>query len=284
MTPIENVDETGCSGKLLAHTFFSKLLFSLSMAEGDDQDAKEPEQQRRVIHVSGVVHPERVGAGLRNFELILQGPVSGRARLGIYSSQVLLTIWPEAIDVPEPDLRYYFQEVLGRFVHMLGFLRGCAYEVEVTGYLDDLGNQQIYGVDYAAPAGESRRDCPSLEQMVAAFSHPLSHFVSRVLDDIKTAALTFGDSGFYCYRAIEAMMQFFRQYKQESELEEKDAWPIVHSRLSTTKAQIMAIKEFADRPRHGGVIKIDADTRKRFISETVQIAERFFKFVASADR
>jgi hypothetical protein len=84
-----------------------------------------------------------------------------------------------------------------------------------------------------------------------------------VLADFREAMRVAVGTGFFCYRAIEAMMQSMKGADITSD---NSAWQQLRDRLRIDRSAIDEIKSHADFPRHGRPSSItDADTKRHYL-------------------
>jgi hypothetical protein len=97
-----------------------------------------------------------------------------------------------------------------------------------------------------------------------------------VLADFREAMLVAVGTGFFCYRAIEAMMQSMKVAPQE---EDGPAWGRLRQTLCIDRSAIDDIKQHADFPRHGKPTTITDAERTIVFELTDKIIERFFEYL-----
>jgi hypothetical protein len=198
----------------------------------------------REFVIYGVVQPERGAAHMPHREIVLQGSIEGRAFLSIIYSQVTMSLTANKVAIPDERLPFYFQGLIGMFVSALGYDFGCAYQFDLIGIAEVNIKHQIQGVDYPEATKPTSHD-GRLGQVIfqRALQHRNAMFLARSIRDVNSAVRAADDSGFYCYRAIESTMQFFRL--TDSISEKKPAWESMRNALGVEEEIIRRIQQKA---------------------------------------
>jgi hypothetical protein len=105
-------------------------------------------------------------------------------------------------------LKNVVQDVAQGVVASVGYVHGHAYEVEVVGVTDDRGGHLVFGID-GPGLMESRADRPYSAETVVLLSLEFP-WLRRALGELRRAMREPADTGFHCYRAVEAVRQHFR--------------------------------------------------------------------------
>lgn len=85
-------------------------------------------------------------------------------------------------------------------------------------------------------------------------------------------------TGFFCYRAIESIMQSFRP---QLTISESIAWELMRESLGVSRDTINKIKVHADWARHGRSGTMSDNDRSFVLSTTQAIILRYLNFVAN---
>lgn len=127
-------------------------------------------------------------------------------------------------------------------VDILGYLLGCGYDVEITGVVDSLSNETvIFGVNI----GDIEKDKERLK-LFPNILGLLNKYKERAiylricLGDFREAIRTPKDTGFFCYRAIESLRQFF--FVEKNCKDERDSWETLRNELKIDRDKIDPIK------------------------------------------
>jgi hypothetical protein len=96
-------------------------------------------------------------------------------------------------------------------------------------------------------------------------------YLRSALSDLNSAIRFPNDTGFYCYRAIEALMQDFKQPGEESKL----AWPKLREALQVTQDWIQPLTESSMFNRHGELKGVSGSERTFLMKRAWTIVYRF---------
>jgi hypothetical protein len=99
-----------------------------------------------------------------------------------------------------------------------------------------------------------------------------SQIVRTSLVDLRNGCLNPQDAGMLCYRAIEGIMQ---TYKQTNEEESKEAWPRMRQSLKFEKSYIDVLSKHSVANRHGKPLSIAADEQRLLLCRALTILGRF---------
>ncbi|MBX3583678.1 MAG: hypothetical protein KF810_17465 [Rhizobiaceae bacterium] len=226
----------------------------------------------------GRVLPERVGLTFNLPGLTGNVPdlnVSFKMVAHIHSSQIVARI--ELLH-GEPDiytLRNLVEGVVRSNLDLIGFLQGISLDVEIVSCASLDGDWQIFGAevpflyDYSANV-HSEIDQAFLKKVLSDST------VEIMLSDYREAMRVPLQTGFFCYRSVEACMQSFRDNGTKSK---EAGWEALRTSLNVDRTAINIIKEHADWARHGEVGFIISDQRKTVLSIINEIIRRYLEFV-----
>ncbi len=243
------------------------------------------------LYITGIVHPERASVYYSPPLFKLEGVINGWMLVSIIASQVAARFDIEQTDIPNSEIYYYIEDYLSRVVNMIGFTAGCAYNFELINSLNDLTREHlVFGAGFTDknknPEKEINHELVKIQQsrlnnLIAVSQHEKSFYLFSALDDVKRAGCSFQDAGFYCYRAIESVMQSF---KEEDDINEnrsdKKAWEEMRSKLKITQDTILLVKKQADDRRHGKSSKMTKEKYDQSIEITISIINKFCEFLA----
>ena len=99
-----------------------------------------------------------------------------------------------------------------------------------------------------------------------------SDVVRMCLSDLRNASLNLYDAGMLCYRAIETMMQDFKESEDE---EPKNTWPKVRSSLRFDKSFVEPINKYSIPNRHGKLIFLSAEDARDIIRRSLLLVGRY---------
>jgi len=203
--------------------------------------------------------------------------VSFEFDIGIADAQVVATINITKGDADIYTLRNIVEANVRSFTDLVGYMDGLSFDVDlISAASSETGRTIIFGINI--PVLKERRQ----SQAIGALSGDLMAAVAQSLP--AQAALAYFreairipvDTGFFCYRAIEAIMQ---SMKTSDEEDEKYCWPRFRETLRIDRDAIMYVKSHSDLPRHGRPSAIsDADRAKVFVI-TDEIIRRFLELL-----
>jgi hypothetical protein len=228
----------------------------------------------------GKLHPERIPISLGT-------PLEGNAvqaltgfafdfRLAVHSSQLIVDVSFETGDLDIFSLRNLAADIARSFADLVGYLNGFYLDVEIHSAVEQATKAwQIFGIDI--PVLTKRKSTEDREiktdLLIAIAASPAA---GMVLSDFRRAMRDPVGTGFYCYRAIETMMQSMKMNDAE-----KDAagWAKLRSNLNVDRSAIDWIKRHADLPRHGKPSGISDADRATTFELTDEIIKRFHTFL-----
>lgn len=172
-------------------------------------------------------------------------------------------------DIDVYTLRNVLASHLRALADYSGFLTGRHLDVEITSAAE-VGSPDSW-VIFGNTIPVLFKDGASLEKESLKLALTDSSF-QLALADFRKAMPEGTETGFYCFRAIEAIMQTFKQGTEK----DADPWDRMRSILRVERPLIDFIKARADHRRHGksGPSVTDRDRQKMF-KVTSAILERY---------
>jgi hypothetical protein len=229
----------------------------------------------------GVVLPER--AQLTHKAVIkfshLDSKKPGKATISIILNQLVVSVeTDQKWDVL--DLRNVVKTILQNQLAMLGYLKGYAYDFEITRVLNP--NHKIdYVFGIGIPCIEKRGKSVNLDQKLSELYKKTTGlngvYINRCFNDLIFSMKYADDTGFYCYRAIESLRHHCSSVTNLSEANDKQQWEKFREVSSVKKSKILYIKDFADPTRHGGTISITSKNRENIFEVTWNIVESYLE-------
>lgn len=233
----------------------------------------------------GKVVPERVpvtwGTPLQG---AAQSPVgfSFTFRVAIHNSQVVVDV---EVTEGTPDLstlRNAAADCVRTITDLVGYTRGCYLDVEIISAVSQETNDwAVFGIEI--PVLASRREDKQIGVLDAQLIKAVGTSIPAqiVLADFREAMGMPVGTGFFCYRAIEAMMQSMKAAPQEND---GPAWDRLRGTLCIDRSALDEIKEHADLPRHGKPSVITDAERARVFELADQIIERFLEYLIRGEK
>ncbi len=129
-------------------------------------------------------------------------------------------------------------------IDLLGFLNGRHYELEIVSAASATNPSETFVFGNAIPALVKNTVHVSTAMLNAALSDGL---LASALADFRKSMPDPTEAGFYCFRAIESVMQSFKQGNEEDRL----SWDRMRGALNVDRGAIEFVKFYADDRRHG---------------------------------
>ena len=168
--------------------------------------------------LSGLVHPERadVNVSLAEARLNNRPPeMAGSLRFSVVKSQISATYTSEVPVANAESLRVWTESAIRRIVDTLGFTNGCGYDVEITQFFDlTSGTHLVFGVQDPVISNLKVHERLNVMDVVKLHGAPASVHLQHCFADLREAIRSPLDSGFFCYRALESLVQHYLQTHQ----------------------------------------------------------------------
>jgi hypothetical protein len=181
-----------------------------------------------------------------------------------------------------PTLRNSAIDSLRVITDLVGYERGYYFDVEIiSAVCKETNDWAVFGIEI--PVLASRRE----KQETGTIEAPLIRAVAGsaaaqiVLADFREAMRVAIGTGFFCYRAVEAMMQSMKVAPDEKD---RAAWDRLHKTLCIDRSAIDEIKQHADLPRHGKPSTITDAERAKVFERTDEIIRRFLEYLVRGKR
>jgi hypothetical protein len=226
----------------------------------------------------GRILPERVPLRIEGPELTGEAKAAGvryRAKVLIADGQFIVPVTIENGRTDIHTLRNLVENDVRFFTDLIGYLHGGSFDVDFVSAVGDDGSAVVFGITIPAlvearkePGGEIAND---LLQAVAE-SVPARMVLAGFREAIRSPV----DTGFFCYRAIEAMMRSMKTSPKDSD---KTSWDLLRTRLQVDRPVIDAIKAHADDPRHGNISTISDEERAKVFRLTDEIVRRYLTYL-----
>ncbi len=237
--------------------------------------------QKEAYILTGIVHPARADVNIPKVKCALAGMfinISGKLEFSCTKSLITATFVTDSKIENINELRNIIRNAVSIRVHYLGFILGCGYDVEIDRMIFPNGDVTVFGVDFPAlrdHVQHSPLNLLKIENITGGISSPT---VSLILSDFNIALRDPDNLPFYCYRCIEAAMQFFKK----DGMSEKAGWELMHSQLNTERKRdgIDYIKNFSDSLRHGRLTNRTDQEGVEIVNKTWDILLKFFQFLS----
>lgn len=229
----------------------------------------------------GKIHPERAHATLGEpISGEMQQPDFGfeyRFRVIISWAQIIVDLEIIKGEVDLLTLRNTARDCAGTLIDLMSYASGCYLQIEIiSAVCRDNDGWQIFGVEIPALVTSNnplrKRELDS-DLIIAVAGNP---HAALVLRDFHKAMDDPIGTGFFCYRAIEAMMQ---SIKTDQTKNDKQAWERLNQTLSLDRSVSEKIKAHADMPRHGKPYSMTDNDRSTVLLMTDEIIRRFLEYI-----
>ena len=203
----------------------------------------------------GVVLPERAQLSL-DFELTFShhaSTVQAKAKVSIILNQV--AVWVDSdYNWDIFDLRNIVKNIVQSHLAMIGYLKGYAYDIEITRVLSLERNiDYVFGIDI--PCVANRNPPVDLNLALSTLRDKTygddGVFLRRCFVDLVSAMKHADDTGFYCYRAIESLRHHCASLNGLRNTNKAQQWQKFREVAEVSEESIIVIKRTADPLRHG---------------------------------
>jgi hypothetical protein len=234
----------------------------------------------------GRVYPERIP--------LTFPPLSGRGKLEdlgidflfrvfLHNSQAVVDLEITRGEPGIDDLKNLAADRVRSLTDIVGYSAGYYFDVEITSARSlDTDACFVFGIEI--PVLAQRRSVRTDQWFQASLPAELlqaigaSTHAQMILGDFRDAMRTPTGTGFFCYRAIEAMMQCIRQEGEQ----EKPAWQRLRTALNVDRSAFDTVKAHADTARHGRPTSITDAERALVLSTTDEVIKRFLAYLLAS--
>lgn len=231
-------------------------------------------------HLSGKILPERVDYNINLPVLNLVEPQFGYnfdIAVSIQRSQISVDITSKTEITDINTLRNIVRDFIRLHTDSFGYLHGYAYEIEITSFS---GRNNIPHKIYGVQIDEIEDDYPnrpiSEDVDVAKLMYEGANNELRIsLNDLRLAIQHPGDTGVFCFRAIESLMQYFGSKNDAT-------WNQFRSTLNVSRSFLKPIEDKSWSRRHGKPVPITHSERVDIMKRTWKVVDRFILFILNS--
>jgi hypothetical protein len=227
----------------------------------------------------GVVLPERAQIDYTQ-EFEFTHPVSsltGKCRVSVIKNQV--TVWIDGDSVWDIfDLRNVVWEIVRRQIDMVGYIKGYAYDLEITRVINRGHNiDVVFGIEIRCleERGKSLDLQAEMQKLIVRSSGENGTLIARCMRDLISAMKDSNDSAFYCYRAIESLKNHCAIVNSLTMTNDRAQWDRFRETAGCDKDMLMGIKEQADPVRHGSNAGLTGEQREKLFLTTWGIVDNY---------
>ena len=228
----------------------------------------------------GTVMPERAVLSFDD-ALEFQHLSSGRtvkAAISVLNNQVAVRVETED-DWDLHELRNVVKNILRDRLAVIGFVRGCAYELDVTRVMSrERGVNYVFGIDipYLSERGRSVGLEERVNKVIAKMKGLNGAYLSRCFADL-ASAMKYADTGFYCYRAIESLRHHCANVHGLADADGSEQWQRFRQVTGCTEARVREIEAASTRLRNGEPSSVTSGERRTLFAGTWDIVEAYLK-------
>jgi hypothetical protein len=229
----------------------------------------------------GKVLPERANVTISQIAYRLIQPdsgIEGDLIVSIDLSQVTARFISGEEVVDLLTLRNYVHDAIRVELDILGYMNGCGYELEIIQVADSLGNPPvIFGIGIPVLANQNRSI--DFVKVMNLFQDNRGNYLRLCLADLREAIREPRDTGFFIYRAIEALMQSFRT--DDSRKPKERAWQSLRSELSVSEEDIRSLEKVATSFRHGDTRYIGDAEKCELFTIAWNIVDKYIQYACN---
>jgi hypothetical protein len=174
---------------------------------------------------------------------------AGRLYIEIILSQVSARFLSEGDVTNVFSLRNLIEDATRQILDAVGYCYGYGYDLEIVQMLrSDHTDKQVFGIDIPALKGKVEGAGIGLPDVMKLWSHGDSQYFRHALADLREAIKSPRDTGFFCYRAVEALKN--AHASRTGIADRASTWQAFREHYGIDKEEIDRIKKFADAARH----------------------------------
>jgi hypothetical protein len=233
---------------------------------------------------TGKVLPERVDFSLtpHQIEAITNTGQKFKISISIQKSQIFLEVNSENVIDDIFTLRNTIVDFVRQYTDIFGYLHGYAYDLEITSLIFPDNEHLIFGVSITEIEKDAvNRPIQDLQKIFEMEQDPDNLALRLALMDLNLSIKYPKDTGVFCYRAIESIMQFFNKGNPEDVDARKKAWTALSENLRISKPWTDFVKDFALNPRHGSPKLLTGEDRINIMMHSWQVVDRFLIFLTN---
>jgi hypothetical protein len=226
----------------------------------------------------GTVHPERTSVNSSPFGFQIGNSSvehAGNVHISIQLSNIAITVDYDPSFCDILTLKNSLVLFLEKYISVYDFIHGQTHTVEIKQHIDNDGNVKLFSTSH--PPLESRLE--HTEELFVDIFNAISngkyrHIQNSILD-LSRAIQHCHDTSFYCYRSIESLMQYFRQYSKD----DNEAWGKLWLANGLNCQYTSYIKKFSDPARHGDHQDLTGDDRDNMLNASFFIVEQTINYI-----
>ena len=242
---------------------------------------------------TGKVLPERTYVSIGPFPTfnvhvdLPEGGVDFDADVVIDTAQVAVVVRSH-LEIPDLEtLRNSVEHVVRGIVDAFGYIEGRSYDVEITSVIDLSGKRShVFGVEVGALQATKHERPILLPDLLGLLTSPSSFGIEDAsfkpmqlrlaMGDLREAIREFGQSAFFCFRAIECLRQcYVEPGAEDSDVTRRISWETMGKKLCIEKTWIEPVRMASILERHGSQRITTAEQRSELMLRTWKVIDRF---------
>lgn len=225
----------------------------------------------------GRVYPERTSVEISGMNLQHTSQFGTfQMHVVTHGSQILIEAQTEEETDDIYTLKNLVQSGVSSLTDPLSFLVGKHVDVEIVAVITPSGDKRVFGVEYPYISEKiSSEEIQSewLPKILAVYQTEASPYLQHAFTDFRLAMKHAEDTGFYCFRAVESLRQFFNSG------DDSNSWKSLRKAINVDRATIEEdIQNYSYKRRHGDVDFITGEERQQVIEATWDIIRRFIEY------
>lgn len=153
-----------------------------------------------------------------------------------------------------------------------GYIHGIAIDFEIS-HVNFNGERKPFNIGITKLKQDVKnRPIQNFNEILQLLYQPKYRQLGIALADLRRSIKYPLDSEFHCYRAIESLMQFFKEKPNEKP---KVTWKKFRSELNISEDYVKFRKVVADKLRHGEQISTDIDDSLELKMRAWKVMDRF---------
>lgn len=233
---------------------------------------------------TGKVLPERVDFSLtpHQIEATTNTGQKFKITISVQKSQIFLEVTSENAIDDIPTLKNGIVDFVRQYTDIYGYLHGYSYDLEITSLILPNIDHIVFGVLIPELEKDTlNRPIQDFQKILEIGQNPDNLALRLALMDLNLSIKYPKDTGVFCYRSIESIMQFFNEGNPEDTNARKKAWATLSKNLRISQAWTDFVKEFALNPRHGSPKLLTGKDRIDIMMRSWQVVDRFLIFLAN---
>lgn len=231
---------------------------------------------RYIFH--GRVFPERAYVSINSDggPLLLELSTGGQSftlKLKIEYSQISADI-ETGSTLGIHTLKNVVESVVRTVVDSYGYATIRGYDVEISSCTHEDGNQTVFGVEITRLKEATELRSSFVQTAETAIRHLE---LRRALSSLRESIRSFEDTGFFSYRAIESVRQYFKTD------DDRNGWQGLREKLHVDQSYFDNLLAHATPQRHGEATEMSEDDRIDLMRSAWTIVDRFIVFLNSGE-